>query len=384
MDGSDISDLEARIAPQILAAAVDPGQWQNAVAELANVCSDGTAHLYGTHLRTGAPLLTAAAGHDPDALRSYADYYARINPFAEAAPQVPVGRPVSHVEAVPEETLLRTEFYNDWLRPQGHLYGGGGVQLFRSDEVVVSCSVMFDEARREALQDDIMALIHRLAPVLRHAWQVNQRLAQGALERAVLARERPGDPAVLVVNATGRPGFANAAAQAELVHGSAVGVELDGSLRFADNQAQSALSHALWATRQGTTPAATEVAFERAGRRMTATLSRVDTATIDGWNLGVTLGLTERHLLITLHELAEAPDLAGRLRVCHQLAPAEAEVAVALWQGQDPAGVAEAREVSIHTVRNQIRSAASKCGVRRQTELVALVGRLHAELQARM
>jgi DNA-binding NarL/FixJ family response regulator len=55
------------------------------------------------------------------------------------------------------------------------------------------------------------------------------------------------------------------------------------------------------------------------------------------------------------------------------LTRAEAEVALALAEGLTPGEIAEAREVSLHTVRNQIKAMMWKCGVRRQAELMVVV-----------
>lgn len=58
------------------------------------------------------------------------------------------------------------------------------------------------------------------------------------------------------------------------------------------------------------------------------------------------------------------------------LSQTEAQIALSLADGQTIAEIAEARRASIHTVRNQVKSALSKTGSRRQAELVALVERL--------
>nr|WP_286189843.1 LuxR C-terminal-related transcriptional regulator [Labrenzia sp. R4_2] len=54
----------------------------------------------------------------------------------------------------------------------------------------------------------------------------------------------------------------------------------------------------------------------------------------------------------------------------------EADTALYLAEGMTAAEIAESREVSIHTVRNQIKAALSKCGCRRQADLVIAVDRL--------
>lgn len=61
------------------------------------------------------------------------------------------------------------------------------------------------------------------------------------------------------------------------------------------------------------------------------------------------------------------------LQALFDLTPAEARVARAIGEGQDPAALAAAGGLSRETVRTQLRSVFAKTGVRRQTELVALL-----------
>ncbi len=63
--------------------------------------------------------------------------------------------------------------------------------------------------------------------------------------------------------------------------------------------------------------------------------------------------------------------LIGALRAGFKLTAAEAEVALMLAEGQGPRTIAEARSVSINTVRTQLRNIYDKLGVSRQSELAA-------------
>jgi DNA-binding CsgD family transcriptional regulator len=62
-----------------------------------------------------------------------------------------------------------------------------------------------------------------------------------------------------------------------------------------------------------------------------------------------------------------------RVRTLFRLAPAEADIAVQLAMGSDLQEIAQARGVSINTIRTQMASAMVKVGVRRQAELVAAI-----------
>lgn len=55
------------------------------------------------------------------------------------------------------------------------------------------------------------------------------------------------------------------------------------------------------------------------------------------------------------------------------LMPAESRVGAWIAQGGDPARLAESSDVSVHTVRTQLKSVMAKLGVKRQAELAGIV-----------
>jgi DNA-binding CsgD family transcriptional regulator len=69
-------------------------------------------------------------------------------------------------------------------------------------------------------------------------------------------------------------------------------------------------------------------------------------------------------------------ECAGALRRAHGLTRAEADVALALADGQGLDAIAAQRSVAIATVRSQVQSVYAKMGVHRQAELAAAVRRL--------
>ncbi|MFM2356158.1 MAG: hypothetical protein RLZZ528_1894 [Pseudomonadota bacterium] len=101
----------------------------------------------------------------------------------------------------------------------------------------------------------------------------------------------------------------------------------------------------------------TDLAPDSAGTVVSGRISRIQVATLD----------------------APAQDDALHwLRNTMQMTQAEAEIAVAISDGQSLNEIAATRSVSIHTVRNQVKSALGKSGARRQADLVRLVALLRA------
>jgi DNA-binding CsgD family transcriptional regulator len=66
------------------------------------------------------------------------------------------------------------------------------------------------------------------------------------------------------------------------------------------------------------------------------------------------------------------------LRSLYKLSNAEAEIAAAAASGLDVVQMAQARNVSIHTLRAQIAAIKAKMGLSRMTEIAVTVGRIEA------
>ena len=78
--------------------------------------------------------------------------------------------------------------------------------------------------------------------------------------------------------------------------------------------------------------------------------------------------------ITVMRDLDMSLDKIARLLVAQfGLTRSEAEVAVALNAGQMITEIAAFRAVSVHTVRNQVKSALSKTNSRRQAELTRLI-----------
>lgn len=83
--------------------------------------------------------------------------------------------------------------------------------------------------------------------------------------------------------------------------------------------------------------------------------------------------------LVTLTPLkGGSPTVVPYLRSLYKLSNAEAEIAAAAAAGMDVVQMAQARNVSIHTLRAQIAAIKAKMGLSRMTEIAVTVGRIEA------
>lgn len=147
-------DQFAELTALISAAGLDGVLWGDVLDLLADLGGGITTHILGHDYRTSSVLSANSSRLDPEFIRSYVEYYGVINPRTLPIGALPVGRPTYAAEAFADERMRKTAFYNEWLRPQEDLLGGGGALLFRDSERFCFFGALIRERDRPALEDD--------------------------------------------------------------------------------------------------------------------------------------------------------------------------------------------------------------------------------------
>jgi DNA-binding CsgD family transcriptional regulator len=362
-----------RLVARLLAAALDQGVWQGFLADLSQTAGGGThTHIFAHDMRLGRHLGDLYHGYDPVWAPSYQQYYHRVNPWLSGADQEPVGQALPSAAMYPDDLFMRTEFYADWVRPQGDLIGGGGMVVARSPTAVFKVGACIRARDRDRVEARFLGMLDALASPLAHAWEVSRRLAEGALPGVGAGASGGAGPVAVLLDAAGRLRHATPAAETALVTGRHLRLTATGAVRLTDAAADLHLSRAVAAVARGA-PAWWQ---GPCGDRLAAISGLPGGVPGDGV-AGLILGSGHPAVLVVLTD-PPVPDAVEVVAARLGLTRAEAEVALALADGLTPAEVAEARAASLHTVKNQIKAALSKCGLRRQSELVALVIRARA------
>ncbi|WP_128183105.1 helix-turn-helix transcriptional regulator [Paenirhodobacter populi] len=313
-------------------------------------------------------------GYSPDKMASFMDYYGAINPYrAQFAHMTPlVAR--TPAQLLSHRDLVKTEFHADWLRPQGDISAGAGMILQRDARRLLLMGGHIRMKDQDRLEAPWMMLANMLGPALRHAVELNHILSGLRLENALLAQGlTPTGAAILVLSDDRRILFANAMGERDLARGEALGGDLWRRLHLRDALSDRAFEAGLRRCRPNAPPIALRVAEPGTGARRIAHLLRVGPEVLPFAGID-TLRRTAPDSVVVL--VIPAASAAETLMRYLGLTLAESEVALALHSGQTPAEIAAARGVSVHTVRSQTKAVLGKCAVRRQSELVALIGRL--------
>lgn len=301
-------------------------------------------------------------------LQSYAGYYTFKNPWLKRIESLPEGSAASSSQILPETQLRKGEFYADWLRPQGYGFALGGPVLKRGSGVAMF-SFLRDE-RAGAYSDEDVRLLGMLIPHMRRACMLHQRLTP-LLAQAVPAQAALDllDDAVWLLDRQGR-----------LLHANRAGRELDAS------------KDGLWIGRDGRPTAA--AAHERGAlcRAIQAALAPPVACDLDQGNALLVRRPGKGSLQVRVYRLATDPLLQASavavfiadpaqarstpesvLRALYGLTPAEARIAQALASGNTVEEYGTAADIRMSTARTHLKHAMHKCGVRRQSQLVALV-----------
>lgn len=354
----------------LYAAALQPERTSEFFDALSRAFDDGQ----GVVRQVYADYTTSsiAYGVEPSFGESFVSHYSALNPFTgELLASMPTGKVMFASDLVPEAELVKTEFYNGWMRPQNASPHHCGVAFGdscgnRSILTVSPRCHRFSERREEYAK-----CIALLVPHLARASEISS-LAHAA---SAVTTDRPDafDAPSVIVRDEGRIHAANHAAESLLREGDPLWRTAAGYLRARRSGQDAALRAAVKLAlrpQQASPSGPIRIESERSG---TAYLC---------WVIPSTALANERHVLFPVGRYARVvvqvvscaePIRSETLRAAFDITAAEARLLSALIAGQTVDEYAAWRGVSRHTVKNQLSSLFEKTNTKRQAELVSLV-----------
>jgi DNA-binding CsgD family transcriptional regulator len=272
----------------------------------------------------------------------------------------------------PDDRLPGTEWYNDWLRPQGYRYAIGGLVVKEESRAVKFTALRSPRLGEYSAEE--LRFYEALLPHLQRACEVHRQLAlTRARERASAGALDQLPLGVWLFDQQGRATFANLAAQ-----------------RVATR------SNGLWLDATGTpcTESASQLG-ELRGLIARAVHCSLGTGRLGGGAMALRRAASVRpiQLLVSpfVQEEVFAPSGSPRavaffgdpdrvagtpeavMQRVFRLTRAEARFANALIAGQSVREYAEREELSEETVRTHLKRVLAKTGARRQQELVRII-----------
>jgi len=354
-------------------AAADPARWSECLSALSEVLRCPAIGVFSLEPGRANSYASMCVGHDPALLARFDAYYGRpdVNPYTQRAdPSMLTPGTVVRAEAVcPDRELRRTEYFEDWLRPQG--LGAGGFAFVGTPRQPVVLSFARAPARGH-LDMQELSLVRALVPHVARALALGEHLERLAAEhdarKAALDRVGVG---VILVDSRARPLLMNRRAQTLLDACDGLGVGRGGL--FTMRQETTDTLHRLVAEAADTT----EGRGTAAGGALTLPrpsglrplMALITPFARERWPVrgGAAAGV----LVSDPEDVAPPP--AEVLRRLWGLTAAEAALACQLAAGRSLEEASQVLAVRLPTVRTQLARVFAKTGTRRQAELMRLL-----------
>ncbi|SOD95800.1 helix-turn-helix transcriptional regulator [Caenispirillum bisanense] len=341
--------------------------WQDAMAMIEHA-TGGLVTLTLEDTRVGSVDVFVAPSLPPAAVESYSSHFFRVNPWLPLIPEHPGDQPLDGDALLDPHILLASEYYTDWLKPQGLRYAIGA-DLFREPGRVMLLSILL--APDNPPTDSHFALLRTLQPHLRRAAQVRRQLADAwaARSSADAMLERIAT-AVLLLDGGGRVVALNDRAR-RLVEARR-GLDIDGRqhLQAAAAAAREPLRRRIAsALAVGSGGAGGVLAVPCGPEEERLHVLVAPTGSGRGW-----LGIAAPAVAVFVHDpAATGRPSPERLAELFGLTQAEGRVLAELAIGASVQEVASRSGVAVSTVRHHLKQLFGKTGVNRQAELVRLV-----------
>jgi DNA-binding CsgD family transcriptional regulator len=274
---------------------------------------------------------------------------------------------MDHVE---EAAFHKTEFYNEWVRPQG-LRDCLNVSYY--DRTYLRGSFSFTTSQgRPLMGKREKTFAARIAPHIRRAVSINNMVDRSNLALALYRQVLDAlSVAVLIVNGSGRLVYANALADAILSKGDFLAFS-QGHVRarradVAEAHLEVAIARAAMGAKSMGIAGTGVPLVSPEGERASAYVLPLEGNDLRG-------EIAPGHAAIFIAQRSEQQPMAVEiLRTIFGLTPSEAKVAYAMARGEAPQAVADAQGTTVNAVRYHLKNAYAKVGVNDKTALAARV-----------
>jgi PAS domain-containing protein len=170
---------------RIYRAAAKREAWANFCSALAVAVGGAAVAINLEHPRPGEKGLAHSTGFDPAYRESFRSHYFAIEPWEEPTSQLPVGALAFGAHLVPDEVVLRSEYYNDWMKPQGFVVGPTLGGVIGVHGVVRSYLGVYRPKGAREYGNAEHALCRLLMPHLRQAIEFDRRFHSLEAERSM-------------------------------------------------------------------------------------------------------------------------------------------------------------------------------------------------------
>jgi len=274
-------------------------------------------------------------------------------------------------ELYPDADLLETDFYRDYMEPQG-LSAPLGLVMGRVRGQLVATMGIYPRTEGRDLTVEDRVLLDTLAPHLSQAYSIHRRLRSQEHHREAAAEVIDRLPTgVIFIGGEGTLVSSNRAAERIFALEDGLATREGhpyATIPSSRHEFESALAGVLHRSEGGADASRVLRIPRPSGRRaFTALVTRLQAASEVGY-------ARDAVAVIFVSDHDDHQEGTQELIVnLYGLTMAEAELAVLLCEGKTLEGAAAHRGVTLNTARSQLKRVFAKTGTSRQTDLVRLV-----------
>lgn len=352
-------------------AASDAHSWIPFLKKFSDVLHGVGPNLFVQDLESNSAQFYAS-DFDPAYQHLYAEHYSKLNEWLIRGKhlmqpgKLRVGQMV-----ISEEELRRTEYYNDWLRPQNFLHGCGATILQAGP--LTSIFSMFRPHGSSPFGEPEIAFTERLMPHLKRGLQLQQQFvrmqATAAVSKEILNQMSFG---VILVDEKGKTLMINSSAECILDKRDGLMFDKEGIRTTRPRETlilRTMIANAACTGAGNGVHAGGQILISRPSQLRPFSIL-VSPLRCKGF-----LMETERAAAVLfIHDPEASIETSEQtLRRLYQLTHCEAMLAMVLLQGKSIGQASSELHVSLNTVRTQLKSIFLKTDTHRQSDLIRLI-----------
>ncbi|MDR7144154.1 helix-turn-helix transcriptional regulator [Rhizobium sp. BE258] len=362
------ADAAIHLIDMIYGSLFGECSWQGFLDAVAKTSPDGKAALHYHDLASPVAHVPYISGFTKDEVDQFSNHFASVNPWIPRMGLVPVGRGLCGEDIFARKNLVKTEFYNDWLKRQAGCETSIGVSIIREEArtFILSTATSSSDPERNRKAAERYTL---LAPHLKRAFDFIRKRDLLAPDNQALRTLFDSIGAGLIyVSDKRKVRWSNRTAENIIAAGFPFRVAADG--RISIRCQKSAAAFEWLASRhdgqRGPYTAIVQGDGKEGSYRLT--IVRLQSSAFTEFLEGPTVAVIAEPIVA-----APLKDRQNALMETSKLTVTEIKVALSVASGNTPREVATAYQISYETVRTHLRNIYSKLGVNSQVALAALL-----------
>jgi DNA-binding CsgD family transcriptional regulator len=355
-------------------AGLGVASWLDVSRLIVEFLPDAFCWINNQNRKTGTLNFAAISGLTQESISAYTNHFYKSNPFNNVWDDFRTGEIISSEATIPFSVFGRTEYYNEFVKRCGDFQMGLGVKIDATEIDQFVMPIHFPMSMRESYEPVVRHLFDAIGGNLTRASEMN-RLHGEALTNVISAAALTGrsEQAAFVVDFAMRVVEANQRAVALFASGNCVSSK-GGRLAFKHEATERWFRTTVAALICGLPVANAKHVFETEDATWLLSAHRVPEADPRGVNRFY--GIRQLALISLVDLRRSEASLSTRAVARHfKLTPAEERLCLMLANDMTLAQCAEQLDISIETVRTQIKAIFLKTGTNRQSELIALMVR---------